>query len=263
KPRARFASDRSRTGAVRYLRAYRFTPSRASAGSRSEKINPNHHRCRRHSNEARPVPDGAMAVHLGAPRGIQSLGERCGASPTAGAGPGGVGHRSVPESSARVLARERHAGAPFPVCLAVSRDHAGSRPGHERCLRGLSAGPLAARPAGGRVPAPAPDLPGLRIGWVIGPPETISTLWAFHDYTTLTPTYLSDRLAQIALSPGRREEILGRTRSILQRNYGLLSEWIAGHGPLFTHIPPVAGAICFLRYGLPINSSDLAWRLLK
>src|SRR5256886_664094 len=106
-------------------------------------------------------------------------------------------------------------------------------------------------------------LPGLRIGWVVGPPETIATLWAFHDYTTLTPTYLSDRLAQIALSSGRREEILGRTRSILRRNYGLLSEWIAGHGPLFTHIPPVAGAICFLRYGLPINSSDLAWRLLK
>src|SRR2546427_444456 len=63
-------------------------------------------------------------------------------------------------------------------------------------------------------------LPGLRIGWVVGPPETIATLWAFHDYTTLTPTYLSDRLAQIALSPGRREDILGRTRSILQRNSG-------------------------------------------
>ena len=106
-------------------------------------------------------------------------------------------------------------------------------------------------------------LPGLRIGWVVGPPETIATLWAFHDYTTLTPTYLSDRLAQIALSTGRREEILGRTRSILRRNYGLLSEWIAHHGPLFTHIPPVAGAICLLRYGLRINSSDLAWRLLK
>src|SRR5204863_241224 len=89
-------------------------------------------------------------------------------------------------------------------------------------------------------------LPNYMEGWVVGPPETIATLWAFHDYTTLTPTYLSDRLAQIALSPGRREEILGRTRSILQRNYGLLSEWIAGHGPLFTHIPPVAGAICFL-----------------
>jgi aspartate/methionine/tyrosine aminotransferase len=106
-------------------------------------------------------------------------------------------------------------------------------------------------------------LPGLRIGWLVGPPETIETLWAYHDYTSLTPTYLSDRLAQIALSPGRREEILGRTRSIIQRNYDALRLWIANQGPLFTHIPPTAGAICFLRYGLKINSSDLAWRLLR
>ena len=106
-------------------------------------------------------------------------------------------------------------------------------------------------------------LPGLRIGWVVGPPDTIETLWAHHDYTSLTPTYLSDRLAQIALSPSRREAIFARTRSILQRNYDALRLWIKGHGPLFTHIPPAAGAMCFLRYGLKINSSDLAWRLLK
>lgn len=106
-------------------------------------------------------------------------------------------------------------------------------------------------------------LPGLRIGWVVGPLETIARLWAHHDYTTLTPTYLSDRLAQIALSPGRRGEILSRTRSILRRNYGPIRRWIEGHGTLFTHIPPAAGAICFLRYAMRINSTDLAWRLLK
>src|SRR6267378_1152617 len=106
-------------------------------------------------------------------------------------------------------------------------------------------------------------LPGLRIGWVVGPPDTIETLWAYHDYTSLTPTYLSDRLAQIGLSPACREAIFARTRSILQRNYDVLRLWIKGHGPLFTHIPPAAGAMCFLRYGLKINSSDLAWRLLK
>jgi len=106
-------------------------------------------------------------------------------------------------------------------------------------------------------------LPGLRIGWVAGPPETVATLWSYHDYTTLTPTYLSDRLAQIALEPDRREEIFSRTRSILQRNYGILRRWTEGHGPLFSHVPPSAGAICYLRYGLPVNSSELAWRLLK
>src|SRR2546423_10715807 len=84
--------------------------------------------------------------------------------------------------------------------------------------------------------------PGLRIGWVVGPPETITTLWGFHDYTTLTPTYLSDRLAQIALSSGRREEILGRTRSILPRNNSLLCGRIRRHGPPVTHNPPLAWA---------------------
>src|SRR2546427_5584109 len=106
-------------------------------------------------------------------------------------------------------------------------------------------------------------LPGLRIGWVVGPPETIAALWAHHDYTTLAPTYLSDRLAQIALAPKRREEILARTRSILHRNYRIVADWIRDHGSLFSHIPPTAGAICFLRYALRINSSELAWRLLK
>ena len=74
---------------------------------------------------------------------------------------------------------------------------------------------------------------------------------------------MSDRLAQIALAPKRREEILARTRSILQRNYGILADWIRNHGSLFSHIPPTAGAICFLRYALRINSTELAWRLLK
>lgn len=106
-------------------------------------------------------------------------------------------------------------------------------------------------------------LPGLRIGWVVGPPDTIAELWAYHDYTTLTPTYLSDRLAQIALDPHRREEIFARTRSILQENYALMGTWIEERGSLFSHVPPTAGAFCYLRYSLPINSSDLAWRLLK
>lgn len=104
-------------------------------------------------------------------------------------------------------------------------------------------------------------LPGLRIGWLVGPPDTIGTLWSYHDYTTLTPTYLGDRLAQIALEPARREEILARTRTILRRNYGLLKEWLDAHGSLFSHVPPAAGAICYLRYALDVNSSELAERL--
>jgi len=42
-------------------------------------------------------------------------------------------------------------------------------------------------------------LPGLRIGWTVGPERFIEQVWRHHDYTTLTPGMLSDHLARIAL----------------------------------------------------------------
>ncbi len=61
-------------------------------------------------------------------------------------------------------------------------------------------------------------LPGLRVGWMVAPPKLIEKLWIHHDYTTLTPGALSERLASLALNPPRREAILARTRGILRRN---------------------------------------------
>src|SRR5262249_43028546 len=37
-------------------------------------------------------------------------------------------------------------------------------------------------------------LPGLRIGWIVGPPSRIASLWSYHDYTTISPGALSDAL---------------------------------------------------------------------
>ena len=42
-------------------------------------------------------------------------------------------------------------------------------------------------------------LPGLRLGWVVGPEELIKDLWGRTDYTTISPATLSDHLATIAL----------------------------------------------------------------
>jgi hypothetical protein len=104
-------------------------------------------------------------------------------------------------------------------------------------------------------------LPGLRIGWLAGEPDAIDGLKKYHDYLTLTPAMLSDILARMALVPKRREQILDRTRSILQKNYPIVKEWLEAHGSMFSYVPPTAGAICYIKYALDINSSVLAERL--
>lgn len=104
-------------------------------------------------------------------------------------------------------------------------------------------------------------LPGLRIGWIVGPPRTVASLWGYQDYTTLTPTMLSDRLARAAMEPRRREEILARTRAILRRQLPAVEAWVRRHEDVLDLIPPLAGAIALVKYRLPIGSVALFDRL--
>jgi len=106
-------------------------------------------------------------------------------------------------------------------------------------------------------------MPGLRIGWIVGPPKMIARLHSYHDYLTLTPNYISERLARIALEPGRREQLIERTRGILRRQLPRLEAWIHKHDDIFAYIPPVAGAIAYVRYKLPISSTALMNRVMK
>ncbi len=104
-------------------------------------------------------------------------------------------------------------------------------------------------------------LPGLRVGWAVAPAATIDELWALHEYTTLSATALSNRLAALALSPEVRPQILDRTRGYIRRGYPVLERWAADQGDLFDLTPPGAAAIAFLRYRLDVSSSDLVRRL--
>ena len=103
-------------------------------------------------------------------------------------------------------------------------------------------------------------LPGLRIGWIAGPPGTVDELWGVHDYTTIAPGALNDRLARIALAPAGRERLLARTRGIVRANYPLLRSWLEKRDR-FTHAAPQAGAIAFVKYAHAINSTHLVERL--
>lgn len=105
-------------------------------------------------------------------------------------------------------------------------------------------------------------LPGLRIGWIIASEDLIKKTWPYHDYTTISPSILSDRLAQIALSPENRAKIRKRTNIILKNNFPLLESWFHKRDDIFAFIPPQAGAIVFVRYNLKINSTQLVNKLI-
>jgi hypothetical protein len=104
-------------------------------------------------------------------------------------------------------------------------------------------------------------LPGLRIGWVAGPASFVASTWSYHDYTTIAPGALSDRLACVALEPARRRQLFERTRGILRANLPLIEEWLHAHTPSFSWLAPDAGAILYARYQYPINSTELVTRL--
>jgi len=103
-------------------------------------------------------------------------------------------------------------------------------------------------------------LPGLRIGWIVGPPARIESMWSYHDYTTIAPGALNDALARHALQPARRERLLARTRGILNRNYPIIDGWLSEHAG-FSYAPPDAGAIVYTQYHHAINSTELVTRL--
>ncbi len=104
-------------------------------------------------------------------------------------------------------------------------------------------------------------LPGLRIGWVAGPVGVIDEIWARHEYTTISATMLSNKLAAIALSPEVRPRILQRTRQYIRQGFPKLKEWMDGHPDIFSYSAPDAAAIAFIKYNIEVNSTEFTERL--
>jgi len=104
-------------------------------------------------------------------------------------------------------------------------------------------------------------LPGLRIGWAVGPANIMDDIWARHEYTTISATMLANKLAAFALSPEVRPRILERTRGYIRQGYPVLEQWMLGHEDTFSLHPPDAAAIAFMRYQLDVNSTEFTDRL--
>ncbi|HJO17100.1 MAG: aminotransferase class I/II-fold pyridoxal phosphate-dependent enzyme [Vicinamibacterales bacterium] len=106
-------------------------------------------------------------------------------------------------------------------------------------------------------------LPGLRVGWIVGPPTEVDEAWARHEYLTISVATLSNQLAAVALSPEMRPKLLQRTRDYIRRGYKIFEEWMQSQGNLLSIVPPGAAAIAFPHYELEVNSTTFVERLIK
>ena len=81
-------------------------------------------------------------------------------------------------------------------------------------------------------------IPGVRIGWIVGPAAVVAQCWSQHDYITIGPNKISDAVARIAVRPENREKLYSRTREILQHNLPIVREWAGSFGAFLTFREP-------------------------
>jgi aspartate/methionine/tyrosine aminotransferase len=91
-------------------------------------------------------------------------------------------------------------------------------------------------------------IPGVRIGWIVGPKEVVDACWSQHDYITIGPNKMSDRIARVAVEAKNRDRCYARTGEILRQNLPIAQAWAEGFGGRLTWTPPTAGAIALMRY---------------
>ena len=104
-------------------------------------------------------------------------------------------------------------------------------------------------------------IPGVRIGWIVGPKPLVADCWSQHDYITIGPNKMSDRLARVAVEAKNRERCYGRTGEILRHNLPIAREWAAAFGDRLQWTPPTAGAIALMKYASDTPSLAIAERV--
>jgi aspartate/methionine/tyrosine aminotransferase len=102
-------------------------------------------------------------------------------------------------------------------------------------------------------------IPGVRIGWIVGPKDVIADCWTQHDYLTIGPNKISDMVARVAVA--NREKLYARTRAILQQNLPAMKAWVESFGGFLTFREPRAGALCLMRYNSSTPSVELVERI--
>ena len=104
-------------------------------------------------------------------------------------------------------------------------------------------------------------LPGVRLGWVSAPAGVIDACVVVRDYTSICPSYLSERVSSTVLE--RRDAFLARSLSLANTNFNLVKEWMAANSEFVSWVPPEGGVVCFPAYASPLRSEPFCSRLAE
>jgi aspartate/methionine/tyrosine aminotransferase len=104
-------------------------------------------------------------------------------------------------------------------------------------------------------------IPGVRIGWIVGPKDFVAECWSQHDYITIGPNKMSDRIACVAVNAKNREQCYKRTGEILRHNIPIVRAWVDSFGGRLKWTDPVAGALALMRYATDTPSLAIAERV--
>jgi aspartate/methionine/tyrosine aminotransferase len=105
-------------------------------------------------------------------------------------------------------------------------------------------------------------IPGIRIGWLVGPEKLVAECWSQHDYITIGPNILSDAMAQVAVNPRNREKLYARTRQAIKGNLPIYRQWVKEFEGLLEFNEPAAGAFCFIKYNSDIPSQEISEKII-
>jgi len=99
---------------------------------------------------------------------------------------------------------------------------------------------------------------GLRIGWVVAPQPLADALWRRHEYAVISASLPSVFLAERALEPSKRQELLSRQRDLVRDGAELYARWLDEHASLISAQPTAATALSFPRYTAALPSEQVA-----
>ena len=102
--------------------------------------------------------------------------------------------------------------------------------------------------------------PGLRVGWMYGPPEVVNVCVEYKHFTSISNSVLSEALAADVLS--RSAQYAGEYRRLTEGGLRVLTDWAGRHSRQVRLVPPEGTPFAWLHLATAESSLSFARRVL-